>query len=286
MKFYSLVTLLSLTCANVMGQSRVTGTVIDKHSNTPISQVSVQVLPSDKGTFTSEQGIFNFNEPLTGCKLYFTAIGYKDTLVDVSYFKNNPLLYLSPQTYSLPEFCIYPSKMQRARMGISWYSTINGAFHSKIGSHYSTYFPNNKGLKGYIESFSLKISSKSRWNCPFKLRIMKVDTTFQTIGVPMLLKDIDIRASHSGWCTVDLSSYKLPIPKEGFIVSVIVIDAGPEYSYIVKNGRDLNYGIAIELSSHPHEGLPWGYIWSEKRFGMRYPIKKFYYAVKTTLKVL
>ena len=288
MKHYTLLILLGLGYITVFGQNKITGKILEKHTNTPIPGVNVQVLPSGKGAASNIQGTFTLHNLPLDCKLYFTAIGFKDTLVDASHFKNSGLLHLTPQAYALPELCVYPKKMRQIKLGISWYTDINGEIHSHIGWQYSTYFPNQKRSKGYINTFSLKIPPTSRWDCPFKIRIMKVDTTFQTIGIPMLPKDIVVKATSSGWCKVDLAAYKLPIPKDGFIVSIIIYDAGDDFFYKKKHSRGftINYGIGMYMTSHPHEGIPWGYDWNKKRFGNRILYRNYYYAVRTTLQVI
>lgn len=288
MKYFGLILSLSMIYTSGFGQNKITGKVVEKNTNNPIPAVSIQVIPSENGTATNTQGIFTLYNLPSDCRLYFTSIGYKDTLVDLSCFKSNTTIFLAPQAYTLPEFCVYPKQMGNVKLGIRWYTDVNGERHSKKNSQYVVYLPNKEKRNGYLNSFSLKIPSSSRWDCPFKLRVMKVDTTFQTIGIPMLPKDIEVKATRSGWCEVDLSSYRLPIPKDGFVISIIVYDAGDEYFYrYIKGRKDIaNYGIGIYMSTHPHDALPWGYIWNEKRFGICYSYKRYYYAVRATLKVI
>lgn len=269
-------------------QIKIKGQVVDKESLTPIPDVSVHILPGEDGVLTDTLGVFSTNILSSTYKLYFTAIGYKDTLVDVEYFKNYKLLPLSPRIYTIPELLVFSKKLKTIKVGTPFFTDYNGAHHSKLGTSYTSYFPNFNVKKGYIETFSLRIPSNTRWDCPFKIRIMGVDSTFQTLGIPLLAKDIEVKAKGSGWFTIDLSSYKISLPKNGFIVSVIIFDAGAEYYYQTdKKANIANYGIGISMTTRPHDALPWGYIWNEKRFGIRFSFKrKYYYAVRATLKVI
>jgi len=72
----------------VSGQNIITGVIIDKNNDLPLSGVTVNLLDINKGTVTDTTGMFIFNDVPNGeLKLKYSLIGYKTKLktIDINF---------------------------------------------------------------------------------------------------------------------------------------------------------------------------------------------------------
>lgn len=284
-RYIILLTTTTLLCSSASSQDKVTGYVFDTQNSYPIPHATIKIPNSGKTIIANKSGFFSVDNALVNGQLHFSAIGYKDTVVNAEYFKSSYILSLSPRQYSTPELTIHPCKYKMVKIGVPFFTLYRGGRHSIIGVNHSTFFPNKKGREGFIENFSLKILPNSRWDCPFKIRITEVDTAYKTIAFRTLHKDIEVRATKPGWCTVDLTSYRIPIPKNGFAVGIIIYDAGPNYYYRASSrSKSDSYGIGICETIHSKEAIPCTFRGDKihlKKFDSNYS-----FAVRATLKVI
>ncbi|WP_047451168.1 hypothetical protein [Alistipes sp. ZOR0009] len=274
-----------LYCSSALCQNKIAGYIFDANNNYPIPYATIKIIGVEKTIIANRTGLFTIDSTLLNCKLHFSSIGYNDTIVGVEYFKSSYILRLFPKQYSISELTVHPVKFKRIKLGVPFITLYNGSWHSIIGMIYPTFFPNNRRREGFIENFSVKIAANSRWDCPFKIRIMEVDTAYKTITFRTLHKDIEVKATKPGWCIIDLSSYQIPIPKNGFAVSIIIYDAGPSYYYRTSsNNKSDLYGIGVCQTIHSKEAIPCtfrGKYIQLKKFDSNYS-----YAVRATLKVI
>ena len=81
--------------------------------------------------------------------------------------------------------------------------------------------PNPKLRLGIIKKVSFFMSERGHVQEPFRIRIYRADGPNHSPGTNLLTENI-ITAAHSGgqWFTVDLSSYVVDVPHDGFFVAM------------------------------------------------------------------
>src|SRR5690349_18018579 len=73
--------LMSTIC---LAQTReIRGTVLDKHTLTPISSATVTLFPGGKQTITDDRGQFYFRETPANAQLMITSIGHESLRVGI-----------------------------------------------------------------------------------------------------------------------------------------------------------------------------------------------------------
>lgn len=262
-------------------KSKTTLKVINKENSTVVPYANMQVLPNGEGWCADSLGIIKISVR-EGLKYYLSAIGYKDTIIESKYLKNNTVIALSNINYSLHEIIIYPHKMKSVRIGMPRFKSDCGQHLLNINQGIVIFMPNKNNYKGYIESISVKLFSKSRWDCPFKLKLMKVDPTFQTAGFALHNEEIIVQPHKSGWLTIDISNKRIAIPKEGFLVCITTYNTGDCYYYIPQT-KMTGYGIGVNIYKKDNECTSWWYNPETKKFG---PVNNsFNYALRANVKI-
>jgi len=100
-----------LLSTNIYAQTiHLSGAILDKETQTPISKVSIFTKDNKTGTISTAKGNFSLDIPAykTNTYLYFTSIEYETDSILISQANTSPVLYLTPKIYSLKEVYIMP----------------------------------------------------------------------------------------------------------------------------------------------------------------------------------
>lgn len=282
--YFRLVVLCVLTFLGEIkksnSQSKISIKIIGSKSKEPVPFANLQELPHGTGFSADSLGIIKLGK--TVGLFYLTAIGYKDTIIRGDTFKDSAIFSMTSIDYSLNEVVVYPLKMKQVSVGMPRLKSDCGQHILNINQGIVTFIPNKKKYRGYIETISIKLYSKSRWDCPFKLKIMKVDSTFQTVGIPLHKKEIVVKPSKGGWVDVDISNEKLAIPEDGILVSISTFKTGDCFYYVPKIKMG-GYGVGVNVYKKDDESLSWGYNPETNKFGIKQ--NKWNYAMRVKLRV-
>jgi len=99
--FYCSLFLISF---HLQAQKKYSGTVVNIETLLPIADVSIAVLDTDKGTYTSENGFFNFVGLQDNAVLKVSKIGYFSLEVKITTLQKT--IYLTPKVSQLKEVVI------------------------------------------------------------------------------------------------------------------------------------------------------------------------------------
>ncbi|GHT38512.1 hypothetical protein AGMMS49965_02100 [Bacteroidia bacterium] len=88
----------------------LSGTVLDKETQRPISGISIHTKDNKAGTISTAKGNFSLDIPASKANsyLYFTGVGYEPYSLLISKATNPLSIKLTPKTYTLKEFYVMP----------------------------------------------------------------------------------------------------------------------------------------------------------------------------------
>lgn len=243
---------LNATGLNAFQPNRIKGRLLSLDDKTPISYASVLNITSKKqGTTTTEDGRFALeldNIPLDH-KIYFSCLGYQDTTIVLSELMNkNITLYLKERTYALTDYVVSAGGERQEKIGdetIPVQSEISGGSVASPGYAHGVYVePKRRKDVGVLESLKVYVTGEF-YNTPFYLRVLQPQKQGQIQDIKLydisnfvdLLEEQMLHVPDKrGWYEIDLSSFNIPITKEGLFILFVQLDKGDKL-YRTQNGK-------------------------------------------------
>jgi hypothetical protein len=223
-----LIMIFIFPCGFVNSQILIKGLIIDSKSKKGIEYASVYKEGTNIGCICDYQGNFvldNLKEipdSLTiSCVGYESKKIYKNGLSD----SDKIVIELELKLIKLDEITIESDNLKRKTESLGssnrkWLRSSPLYFASQS----MRYFKSNK-FPSYIESFSFFITEISG-DKKARIRIYNIDSINLTPYNDILNVNVIAKDLKKGWNKIDLSEYRLQIPKEGFFIGLesVVID--------------------------------------------------------------
>jgi len=261
MKYITLFVLVISIQSGLLAQNLVIEKqLLASDNQEPVPYATIIDITSNKyGTTSDETGKFKLVLPPASTKnvLYISSVGYKDTTIRVSDLSDKDVILLTPDPVQLETFTIVAGDNRIYEIGSSdsdvWSSGGEAiSYEASAGFSWGVYFKTKKKQKGVLESISLYITDIGFPEAPIALRFFEFTGKFEfyrqqsrDLFRDLYSEPLIITAKKSGWFTVDLSEYNIPIPKGGIYCLLTPIDKGEQYFYDTPNGR--KYGAAIGI---------------------------------------
>lgn len=203
------------------------GTVVDAKTNAPIPYLNISFLETLKGTSTTELGKFHLEIPKEYLQkqIHVSSLGYKDTVLLAKNLYETKRLKMNEASFELEEVVVSKNLgTSQVLNPISSYSITSGFDSSSTPWVLALYFPNIGASKKYLESVTVFFRKKnefSRESSKFRLRFYTVDPVTKMPSKDMVKKSIILESVKSfGYTSIDLSSLKLQIPREGIYIGL------------------------------------------------------------------
>lgn len=225
--------------------AQIKGVVVDEN-NKPIPYVNIWVENENSGTTTKEDGAFTINTTEKGQHLILSSLGYETKKITISDAK---IIVLKPKPITLDEVVITKTKNteeieigdSKKRFYLPEPQVVPWIFARKfqLGD-------NNEELQ-YVKQIVFFTKSEI-YNGIFRARVYEVKN--DSIPGEDLITDEIIVATKKGEhkTIVDISKYKLQIPKQGIVVAFesLLVDQNEYYQEVVslkpkKKFKILNY---------------------------------------------
>ena len=209
--------------------AQIKGVVVDENNN-PIPYVNIWVENENIGTTSEQDGSFSLQLKSQEKNLIFSAIGYKKL---ISLFKEK--IVLEKEIYKLDEVVIFNLK-QTKELEIGDSKKINYSHLSgELPWIYAKYFPFKEEYKEtpYLKKIIVFTNSKIN-KATFKIHLYSMGEDGNP-SIDMMNEDILVSVK-SGLKVnqIDLSKYKIQIPKQGICVGyewMIIEDNKYEFEY-------------------------------------------------------
>ena len=101
-----IVALLLLGFNSVYAQNTITGKIVNKTGNQPISGASIRVRGSNVGTQTNDDGNFSLNVPKNNSVLQISVVGFENIEVPVNGRASLGTISLNPTASTLNEIVV------------------------------------------------------------------------------------------------------------------------------------------------------------------------------------
>jgi hypothetical protein len=269
MSFFFLINIFVIAQQNIV----LSGQIFDETTGESIPYTTIEIFEKEIGTAANSNGIFSLQLPndFINQTLSISALGYskKEIQINNEFDIKNCSIYLEPQIYTLPEFTFRDLSGQTEQLGnIPVDKEFGGIFSgSSIGKQVAVYMKTQTNYPAIIKSVSFHIEKKTRGfkraNTPFRIRIYGVDTISRGPGQDLIIEDLIVSGpKKGGWFTVDVSSYQIPVPENGFFVAMewIYTDDKYSYTYVNKyknNVTETRYGQTLSMFFGNKESISW-----------------------------
>lgn len=203
------------------------GSVVDSKTNQAIPYVNLSFLNTLTGTSTSEEGRFSLEIPQTylSKKIHVSSLGYKDTILLASSLFKTKQLRMQEETFELEEVVVAKNLGESQVLNpISSYSITSGFDSSSTPWVLALYFPNIGASKKYLETVTIFFRDKNefaRERAKFRLRFYGVNPDTKKPEKDLVQKSIILESVKLyDYTSIDLSSLKLKVPKEGIYIGL------------------------------------------------------------------
>jgi hypothetical protein len=246
-------------------EGRITGRVVDAATQSPIPFASINLREEQTGALTNEYGYFQMAMPtkVTEDSIIVMALGYKRTALFVKRGTNmeEVILQIPKQPIQLANIVVEASKVRPLMLGAHNNSPGAGMIQGMPGSQYAFLCKNEKAKKlGFIRSVAFYIGENGFPREPFRVRLYKADGNYNAPNSDMLGESVIVSAARGGeWFTVDLTSYNIPAPEEGFYVAMEWIVSGDKFYTTNFMDNYTPYGQILRPTFEFKDSRTWSY---------------------------
>jgi hypothetical protein len=208
-----------------IGQSSIKGKIKDIRGN-PLALTNVVSLKNNNGTITNENGEFQLSNILETDTLKITNIAFIPKLIPVSLIHDNYEIFLVDSIKKLDEVIVKNFRVFRNLLNLGYSSSsTRGEFRFVPGNQLAVYINNPYNKNGWIKSVKFGIKDYGKCQNSMRLRLLEVDriTNFPTIDLlteNVILANKILKKKN----TIDLSEYKILMPKNGIYIMIEWLD--------------------------------------------------------------
>ena len=256
-----------LLAAPLLGRAqdnKITGHVIDGKTKEAIPFASIGLRNDGTGALTNEFGIFQLPgfEKGTTDSLIVMTLGYDRTTVFIKKGSSENLtIELKKRVIELQGVTVKGGKVKNLELGTRADKPDEGMIQGQAGSQYAFFVKNEKGKKlGNVRTVSFYIGDHGFPREPFRVRLYKADGNYNAPNTDLLTENVVVSAPQGGqWYTVDLTSYDVPAPEEGFFVAMEWIVGGDKFYTANFMDNYTAYGQVMSPTFEFKESRTWSY---------------------------
>ncbi|GAC1382125.1 MAG: hypothetical protein NVSMB30_29760 [Hymenobacter sp.] len=265
-------------------QVQIKGVIVDKDTKEPLPFTSIGLKNEQIGALSNEHGQFIVPAPTKNAddSLIVVALGYARhaVLVKRGVAVANLTIAVPKRAVELSNVVVKAGKIKNLGLGARSDNPGEGMIQGLPGSQYAFFVKNDKKKRlGNVRTVSFYIGENGFPREPFRVRLYKADGNYNAPNTDLLTENVVVSASRGGeWYTIDLSTYNIPAPEEGFFVAMEWIVGGDKFfatnfmddytpygqimrpTFEFKESRTWNYSI----------GKGWSLITASNGQGLRY----------------
>jgi TonB-dependent starch-binding outer membrane protein SusC len=183
-KLFAVATLICLTTI-AYGQATITGKVIDKKANSPVSGATIQIKNSTTATTTDENGNFTLNAASSSVTLQVSFVGYTKQEIKVT-GQSRVTVYLDEDAKSMDDVVVIGYQTVQRKKTTAAVATVKGKDFENVP--YPTF---DQMLQGRVSGLNiLSVSGEPGANNIVNIRgNTSVDATANGISTPLYVID-------------------------------------------------------------------------------------------------
>lgn len=211
------------------------GRIIDKETKEPLPFTSVSLRDEQTGALSNEFGVFQLPAPSKNEQdsLVIMALGYKHMAVVVKrgVAQTTLVIEVPRMAIALSNVVVKGGKVKNLGLGATASRPGEGLMQGQPGSQCAFFIKNDKNRRlGNIRSVSFYIGENGFPREPFRVRIYKSDGNYNAPNTDILTQNVVVSSPAGGqWYTVDLTTYNIVAPEEGFFVAMEWIVSGDKF---------------------------------------------------------
>lgn len=211
---------LFFSCS-LFAQTDIRGVVVNTDREAlPLTNVVFQ--NRNAGTITNDNGVFILSGVISTDSIKITNIAYYSKVIAISDLKTDDSIFLDRSIKQLNSIVLknFASYRQEIRLGFGMHAN-NGEFKLKPGNQIATFISNERAKEGWIKGVSFKVKQLGKCKSSMRIRLIKRDSLDYKPSIDLLNENIIYRSTDLKKINfVDLSSYKIMMPKEGIFIVV------------------------------------------------------------------
>ncbi|HEV8080659.1 MAG TPA: hypothetical protein VGP43_08105 [Chitinophagaceae bacterium] len=214
-----LLILILLFPLTTFAQITITG-IIANSNRTVLPLTNIVALRKNVGSITNEKGEFTLSNLLKEDTIKVSNIAFYSKLIAVKDWVNDDTIFLLNNVKQLQQIVIKNFKGFKNEINLGFFDySNNGEFKLAPGNQIALFISNNTNKEGWIKGVSFKVKQFGKCKNSMRVRLIQKDTLQFIPSVDILDENIvinyhDLKKSNY----IDLSSYKLTMPKEGIFV--------------------------------------------------------------------
>ena len=203
-----LIMLFTLMFEMLLGQSKITGRVINEESKSPIAYVNIGIVGKNIGTVSNEDGLFTIliETQYMNDSLLFSCVGFEPHSIKISDIQEDNVINLKEKLYFLDEVIVKPIIFEEQRFGISSESRLLGVGFrdNELGYECGLLMRNKK--KAEIKSVTVNISSCTYDSIYYRLNIYEAKgrRNFENILTEPIYINVSMEEISGGKLTISL----------------------------------------------------------------------------------
>ena len=246
-------------------QVQIKGTIVDKDTKEPLPFTSIGLKNEQIGALSNEHGQFMVPAPTKNAEdsLVIVALGYarRAVLVKQGVAVPNLTIEVPKRAVELSNVTVKAGKIKNLGLGARSNDPGEGMIQGLPGSQYAFFVKNDKQKRlGNVRTVSFYIGENGFPREPFRVRIYKADGNYNSPNTDLLTENVVVSASRGGeWYTIDLTSYNIPAPTEGFFVAMEWIVGGDKFYSTNFMDNYTPYGQIMRPTFEFKESRTWNY---------------------------
>jgi len=246
-------------------QVQIKGVIVDKDTKEPLPFSSIGLKNEQIGALSNEHGVFIVPAPTQNPadSLVVVALGYarRAVLVKRGVALANLTIEVPKRAVELNNVTVRGGKVKNLGLGARTDNPGEGMIQGLPGSQYAFFVKNDKKKRlGNVRTVSFYIGENGFPREPFRVRLYKADGNYNAPNTDLLTENVVVSASRGGeWYTIDLSTYNIPAPEEGFFVAMEWIVGGDKFYTTNFMDNYTPYGQIMRPTFEYKESRTWSY---------------------------
>ena len=245
-------------------ENRITGRIVDAKTKDPVPFASIGLREEGTGALTNEYGYFQLAglEKTNQDSLIVMTLGYERSAIFIKRGSTEDLIIeLKKRVIELGNVTVKGGKVKNLELGSRSNNPGEGMIQGLPGCQYAFFVKNDKQKKlGNVRTVSFYIGENGFPREPFRVRIYKADGNYNAPNTDLLTENVVVSASRGGeWYTIDLSTYNIPAPEEGFFVAMEWIVGGDKFYTTNFMDNYTPYGQIMRPTFEYKESRTWSY---------------------------
>lgn len=245
-----LLVILLLTPVFTLSQNMIKGVVINS-SGVALPYTNIVSIKNNIGTITNEKGEFEIATIANTDSIKISNVAFIPRVLAVKDLHLGEKIILTDSIKKLEDVIIRNFNRFKNLQTIGFLNyPDNGEFKLLPGNQLATFIANNFQREGWIKGVYFKVKDFGKCKNSIRIRLLKVDTTEFKPGTDLLNENIILSTDVLKKTNyIDLSDYKIILPKEGVFIVI-------EWIY-PDNDCDKNSYFSIAANLKTETNLVW-----------------------------